>query len=754
MRHQHTCFSKGLRRVAISAVIFAAASAFAIQDSPAAQAVTPRHAHAATKESQERASSRKSDKSDQDEYGPLITELASLATKLQQGVQIPAPRSHSKLLPFVPGSSTVYVSVPNYGEALYQADQIFNQELQQSKALSDWWQNKVGPTGMMVEAVIDQVHQFMAYLGEEIVISGNVKEKGGSMLIAAEVRKPGLKAYLQQLLDQYGGPNSPVQILTPQQLATAKAPPKDKPFIVLVRPDFLVVASEIGMLRSFNAQLDRGSGTFATTPFGERLAQAYQGGVGFLAGADLQPLLAMRPHGSQQSETFFQESGFGDLKYAILDGKYSGGIAASNIELSFNGPRKGFAGWVGLPTDLGSLDFVSPKAAYAMALILKKPAQLFDDIKSLMEASNPTAFNGLEQMQTELGIDFKQDLLSKLTGQLAFALESPLGPAPVWKAIIQVSDPDGLQNTVKKLLAAVNAKGDGKGVTLEQKSKDGLTYTRVEIPNLPKQEIAYAFIDGYLVAASSPALLKEAVDMHRNGTSLAKSGEFRKLLPLEHSGQASAVIFQNVALTLASMAQQIPQEASQLVQSLAGKDAYSVMSLVGEPTALRVTTNSHALDLGVPLIIAAIAIPNLTRSRDAANQASAAATIRIVNTAQVSYQVTYGKGFAPDLAKLGAGSGGGDCGGKTTTAEHACLLDLGPTCSSGTSCIKNGFQITMAASCGNNGCDDYVVTGTPVDTSKRSKSFCSTSDAVVRSKSGPPPPQPISADDCRTWEPM
>lgn len=751
MRYQHTCFSKGLRRVAVSAVIFAAASAFAIQDSPAAQAVTPRHAHAATKPSQERASSHKSD---QDEYGPLITEFASLATKLQQGVQIPAPRTHSKLLQFVPGSSTVYVSVPNFGEPLYQANQIFNQELKQSSVLSDWWQNKVGPAGMMVEAVIDQVHQFMAYLGEEIVISGNVKEKGGSMLIAAEVRKPGLKAYLQQLLDQYGGPNAPVQILTPQQLATAKAPPKDKPFIALVRSDFLVVASDIAVLRSFNTQLDRGSGTFATTPFGQRLAQAYQDGIGFLAGADLQPLLALRPHGSSQGEAMFEESGLGDLKYAIVAAKYGAEISSGNLELSFNGPRRGFVSWLGAPADLGSLGFVSSNASYAIALVLKKPAQLFDDIKTLMEASNPMGSSGLTQMENELGIDFRQDLFSKLSGQIAVAVEGPIGPAPVWKIVIQVSDPDGLQKTVNQLLAAVNAKGDGKGVVLEQKSKDGLSYTSIEIPNLPYQEIAYAFSDGYLVAASSPAVLKEAVDLHRNGTSLVKSSEFHKLLPPEHGGQASVLVFQNSTLSMAALSQQLPPELAKVFRSLSGKNAYSMMTAYGEDSAIRINTTSNTADIGVPLIIAAVAIPNLTRSRDAANESSAAATMRIVNTAQVSYQITYGKGFAPDLATLGAGSGGGDCGGKTTTAEHACLIDLGPACSSGTSCIKNGFQITMAASCGNNGCDDYVVTGIPVNTSKRGKSFCSTSDAVVRSKSGPSLAQPLSADDCRTWEPI
>src|ERR1700682_6476664 len=50
------------------------------------------------------------------------------------------------------------------------------------------------------------------------------------------------------------------------------------------------------------------------------------------------------------------------------------------------------------------------------------------------------------------------------------------------------------------------------------------------------------------------------------------------------------------------------------------------------------------------LIIAAIAIPNLLRARMAANESSAAHAIREIDTAQVTYQVTYEKlGYAPDL---------------------------------------------------------------------------------------------------------
>lgn len=53
-------------------------------------------------------------------------------------------------------------------------------------------------------------------------------------------------------------------------------------------------------------------------------------------------------------------------------------------------------------------------------------------------------------------------------------------------------------------------------------------------------------------------------------------------------------------------------------------------------------------------IIAAIAIPNLLKSRQAANEASAIGSVRTLGTAQATYQSTRGKGkdFAVSLAVL------------------------------------------------------------------------------------------------------
>lgn len=62
--------------------------------------------------------------------------------------------------------------------------------------------------------------------------------------------------------------------------------------------------------------------------------------------------------------------------------------------------------------------------------------------------------------------------------------------------------------------------------------------------------------------------------------------------------------------------------------------------------------------VAIILIIAAIAIPNLLKSRIAANQSSAVASLRTTLTAEYTYAATYDSGFSPDLVSLGPPASG------------------------------------------------------------------------------------------------
>src|SRR5271169_3539343 len=74
--------------------------------------------------------------------------------------------------------------------------------------------------------------------------------------------------------------------------------------------------------------------------------------------------------------------------------------------------------------------------------------------------------------------------------------------------------------------------------------------------------------------------------------------------------------------------------------------------------------------VAIILIIAAIAIPNLLRSRMAANEASAVGSIRTINTSALQFSSTYpNAGYPATLAALG---GATPC---TATSSNGCLLD-------------------------------------------------------------------------------
>lgn len=73
--------------------------------------------------------------------------------------------------------------------------------------------------------------------------------------------------------------------------------------------------------------------------------------------------------------------------------------------------------------------------------------------------------------------------------------------------------------------------------------------------------------------------------------------------------------------------------------------------------------------VAIILIIAAIAVPNLLRSRMAANEASAAGSLRSIATANVTYTTTYNAGFAGELSHMGPPAA------PPATSDAADLLD-------------------------------------------------------------------------------
>jgi hypothetical protein len=681
----------------------------------------------------------------------LMTEFGQLMKKLQQGVQSPPERSASRLLPLLPESTVFYAALPNFGDASHQAMAVFQQEVKENSDLRAWWEHVAAADGPKVEDSLEKFYQFSQYLGDEIVVSG-AKEAGKepSLLILAEARKPGLKDFLERAEKELLGkltpqPKSFLRVLNVQELAAAKDTRSEKELAILVRPDFVVGALDVAALRSFNARLDmalkvKGSGGFASTPFGQRLAQAYEGGVTEVGAADLQRILKQVPTGNDQNRKTLQLSGFGDVKYLVWDHKSAGG----QVELSFTGPRHGAASWLASPGPLDSLDFVSPKAVIAASVRLKSPALVLDDLEEIASVSNPNAHQMLAQMEQGLKLSLKDDLLTYLGGEITLELDSLSQTVPVWKAILQVNHPDHLQTTLSTLLATAK-------IAAEQSMDDGVTYHTLRIPSGQKTtEIGYAFVDGYLVVASSRETVSEAVRLHRSGEVLGKSKKFLASLPPGRLAEVSALLYEDPIAMAAMNLRRISPDLADSISQVSGESTPVAVCAYGEESAIREVSRSGGVDVGVILVGAAIAIPNLLRAKIAANESSAVAMMRTANTAQVMYPQ---KGFARDLATLGPDPRDVSA----SSADHANFIDatLGNAgCTASAWCPKSGFQFRITAVCKKQRCDEYVVVATPVSSNTGSRNFCSTSDAVIRAQTGPPLTSPVSVAQCQAWAPL
>ena len=126
--------------------------------------------------------------------------------------------------------------------------------------------------------------------------------------------------------------------------------------------------------------------------------------------------------------------------------------------------------------------------------------------------------------------------------------------------------------------------------------------------------------------------------------------------------------------------------------------------------------------VAIILIIAAIAIPNLLRARIAANESSAVASVRTVNTAQITYNSSYSTvGYASSLGALA----GTSC--TPPSSNSACLID---TQLGGGS--KSGYSFGIANTSGTP-ISAYNVLAAPLQPNQSGvRYFCSFADAVVR----------------------
>lgn len=530
---------------------------------------------------------------DRQKFIGIMAQLANIQHEISK-IPFPEPRSSRDLLPRMPANTQLYVSIPNLGEFLSEANTVFQEQLSQSPELQQWWSRGSKHNGNDLNEAVAKIRDISDYLGDEVVVAGVSNGTRPEAAIIADVQRSGLKDELEQ---QFSKPDGGLTVLDQASLATASGGVKHGGY-ALVRPHEVVFAGSLDTLKLFNASLDAGSSGFASSGFGSQISAAYKRGAGMILAADLHSMLrngmARVPH-AEDREKRLESTGLSGVQYLIAEHRERNGIPANHLNLQFMGTRQRVASWLGSPAPMGSLDFVSPNAAIAAATLTKDPASIADDLMAIASQGKNGA-RAFSDLDSKLQVSVRDDLMANLGGEFLLALDGPVLPTPAWKMVIEVNNPQALENTLERMTKAIDGQLHGPKahpVVIEPSTADGRQYYAIRDKTTGTILAQYTFAGGYMIVAPERALLMEALKTRDSGNSLGRSTAFRALLPRDENENYSAIAYQNLNPVLTPLLSQFSGSTAEALRKLAADSRPTVICAWGKDNRIEAASDSR-----------------------------------------------------------------------------------------------------------------------------------------------------------------
>ena len=528
--------------------------------------------------------------------------LGDFAVLQKQFAAIPGPglRYSSELLPYVPDHTVIYAAIPNLTNTLGEANRLFQDRLQQSPALRDWWKQQQVGKGPKLEDVLNQVKTFSSYLGDEIVFA--VAKDGtnyAAPVVLAKVKQGGLEAFLQTQAALQTIPNP-----------WGATPAPGHKLLVHVINDLMIASPDLGELQHAVMRAQQGNASsFAQTPFYQHISSSYQQGAEWLFCADMEQIVAQNVQSGSGSHKL--PPGIGDVRYLTMEHREVGGKSESHADLMFASERQGVASWLAAPASMGSLDFVSPDASMVTSAVIKNPRSIMEEVFKMIGSGDADFTQRMAEFEAKTGVNVLNDIAAPLGGEVTMAFDGPMIPTPRWKLIFEVYDPTTLQATIAKLVDSFNREATSKGHSLQltQRQVGSRTYFVVSSPNTPNAEVDYTFVDNYLVAAPDMGTISRAIQSREAGYTLSHSSAFQALLPTDGYTNFSAIFYHNIGPVVGPLAAQLKSSGAltrQQQQSVDALTAYSAPGMIyayGEPDRIVVASNTGFMgfDLGTLL---------------------------------------------------------------------------------------------------------------------------------------------------------
>lgn len=504
--------------------------------------------------------------------------------------RVPRPdlRYSSRLLPLAPEGTVLYAAIPNLSATLSESYRLIEERIQQNPALREWWGKDASSGNHELRQVVEYIREFGQYLGAEIIVGAEMDRSGepDGPFVLAEVNDPtGLRSYIEAHLSGESKKDHSIRIVDDPFAAQPREDGQRGELFIWINHDLLVASPRLDFLQQAATGLKAPeSNRFKASAFYARLADLYREGAGLIVAADLERILASGLSQSRNAKDAeaAKQLGLTGLKHFILELKESQGRPHNRAVLTFTPQEHGFTTWLAAPGPMGALEFISPDANVVAAFVVKNPVALVDDLLGAMKTVDPRLWEQFKSLEASHGLDVRRDLATPLGGEFAFALDGPVLPTPSWKLVFEVNDPAHLQQTLERVVEQLNqyARLAGKtGLKWEQTEASGRIFYTLRSADFGL-EFNYAFVNGYLVAAPSRALVERAIRYRESGTTLLRAPRFVAALPEDGQANFSAVFYQNLEPVVGPLARQLggaagnlPKEGQEAVKSLSAMPA-------------------------------------------------------------------------------------------------------------------------------------------------------------------------------------
>jgi len=521
-------------------------------------------------------------------YAAVLNGLANVKNALKSVPQ-PGVRNSTHLLDLMPENTVVYAALPNFANTIVESHRVIQERISQNAALREWWEKEQSGRAQNMDQVVETIRQFGSFLGDEIAVSVSINDQGrpSEPLVLAELKNSqGFRQFLEQEIAKYAadkkGRPEIVFVENPMS-AVSQSDDKHERLYVWIQQNLLVASPKLEQLQGVGTAISNGNlSSFTATPFRNRIAEIYNAGAGLVVAANLEKVVAAtkaeRSKGpnAEKQENALNKLGILSVKYFVLDQKDTNGKTHTEASLSFNDANRGIPSWLAAPGPMGSLDYISPDANVVAGFVVKNPATLVDDLLGVLETVSPELRKNLDTLQTQHGLNIRDDIAAPLGGEFAFAIDGPILPTPSWKMVFEVNDPAHLQQTLERVVTDVNKQAAyfGKsGLTWEKADVGGRTYYTLRSVDFGALQVNYVYTNGYMIVGPSRALVERALTSQENGLSLLRSAKFTAGLPADGNANFSAVFYHNIGglvpAGVATAAQNLPSGPQQAIKSIA-----------------------------------------------------------------------------------------------------------------------------------------------------------------------------------------